>query len=89
MATNPVARRLAFNTMSPRPVGATRPMDPDGQVALHYTHLIIFAQWMHLTNHTLDDHVWVATLEGNWGVDLWPAVFTQAGEPELSTLTHL
>eukprot|EP00965_Chrysotila_dentata_P154830 5116447-Pleurochrysis_carterae.AAC.1 len=25
MATNPVARRLAFNTMSPQPVGAARP----------------------------------------------------------------
>eukprot|EP00965_Chrysotila_dentata_P119485 3950763-Pleurochrysis_carterae.AAC.1 len=24
MATNPVTRRLAFNTMSPQPVGATR-----------------------------------------------------------------
>eukprot|EP00965_Chrysotila_dentata_P100171 3308944-Pleurochrysis_carterae.AAC.6 len=42
------------------------------------------------TNRTLDDHVWVATLEENWGVKLWPdALFTQAGEPELSTMTHL
>eukprot|EP00965_Chrysotila_dentata_P125676 4154516-Pleurochrysis_carterae.AAC.1 len=31
MATNPVARRLALNTMSPQPVGATRPVDPDDQ----------------------------------------------------------
>eukprot|EP00965_Chrysotila_dentata_P071619 2366233-Pleurochrysis_carterae.AAC.1 len=68
--------------MSPQPVGATRPVDSDGQVALHYTHLIIFAQRMHPTNHTLDDLVWVATLGENWGVDLWPALFTQAGEPE-------
>eukprot|EP00965_Chrysotila_dentata_P094888 3138258-Pleurochrysis_carterae.AAC.1 len=51
MATNPVTRRLVFNTMSPQPVGARRPVDPDGQVALHYTHLIIFAQRMHPTNH--------------------------------------
>eukprot|EP00965_Chrysotila_dentata_P064169 2124942-Pleurochrysis_carterae.AAC.1 len=30
MATNPVrTRRPAFNTMSPQPVGATRPVDPD------------------------------------------------------------
>eukprot|EP00965_Chrysotila_dentata_P126438 4179626-Pleurochrysis_carterae.AAC.1 len=72
MATNPVTRQLAFNTMTPEPVGAWRPpMDPDGQVALHYIHFIIFAQRMHPTNHTLDDHVWVATLEENWGVDLW------------------
>eukprot|EP00965_Chrysotila_dentata_P034990 1164159-Pleurochrysis_carterae.AAC.2 len=68
MATNPVTRRLAFNTISPQPVGARRPVDPDGQVALHYTHLLICAQRMHPTNHTsLDDHVWVATLEENWG----------------------
>eukprot|EP00965_Chrysotila_dentata_P259966 6213742-Pleurochrysis_carterae.AAC.1 len=33
---------------------------------------------MHPTNHTLDDHVWVATLEEKWGVDPWPALFTQA-----------
>eukprot|EP00965_Chrysotila_dentata_P161060 5317990-Pleurochrysis_carterae.AAC.1 len=82
MATNPVTRRLAFNTMSPQPVGAARPVDPDGHVALHYMHLIIFAQRMHPTNHTLGDYVWVATLGENWGVDLWPALFTQAGEPE-------
>eukprot|EP00965_Chrysotila_dentata_P164834 5442523-Pleurochrysis_carterae.AAC.1 len=31
MATNPVTRRLAFNTMSPQPVGAVWPVDPDGQ----------------------------------------------------------
>eukprot|EP00965_Chrysotila_dentata_P122297 4043023-Pleurochrysis_carterae.AAC.1 len=73
--------------MSPQPVEATRPVDPDGQVALHYTHLIIFTQRMHPTNHTLDDHVWVTTLEENWGVDLWSALFTQAGEPELSYYT--
>eukprot|EP00965_Chrysotila_dentata_P181569 5993610-Pleurochrysis_carterae.AAC.7 len=30
MATNPVTRQLAFSTMSPQPVGAMRPMDPDG-----------------------------------------------------------
>eukprot|EP00965_Chrysotila_dentata_P135562 4481532-Pleurochrysis_carterae.AAC.1 len=90
MATNPVTRKLAFNTMTLEPVGARRPpVDPDGQVALHYTHFIIFAQRMHLTNHTLDDHMWVATLEEIWGVDLWPALFTQAGEPELSTMTQL
>eukprot|EP00965_Chrysotila_dentata_P019161 638400-Pleurochrysis_carterae.AAC.1 len=44
---------------------------------------------MHPTHQTLDDHVWVATLENNWGVDLWPAVFTQASKPNLSTMTHL
>eukprot|EP00965_Chrysotila_dentata_P168460 5562992-Pleurochrysis_carterae.AAC.1 len=31
MATNPATRRLAFNTMSPQPVGATQPVDPYGQ----------------------------------------------------------
>eukprot|EP00965_Chrysotila_dentata_P098628 3260612-Pleurochrysis_carterae.AAC.1 len=31
MATNPVTHRLAFNTMSPPPVGAARPVNPDGQ----------------------------------------------------------
>eukprot|EP00965_Chrysotila_dentata_P179988 5942865-Pleurochrysis_carterae.AAC.1 len=40
------------------------------------------------TNRTLDDHVWVATFDENWGVDLWPALFTQAGEPDLSTMTQ-
>eukprot|EP00965_Chrysotila_dentata_P066520 2202452-Pleurochrysis_carterae.AAC.1 len=30
MATNPVTRQLTFNTMSPQPVGAMRPVDPDG-----------------------------------------------------------
>eukprot|EP00965_Chrysotila_dentata_P151105 4994566-Pleurochrysis_carterae.AAC.1 len=44
---------------------------------------------MHPTNLTLNDHVWVATVEENWGVDLWPALSTQAGEPELSTMTQL
>eukprot|EP00965_Chrysotila_dentata_P002639 85841-Pleurochrysis_carterae.AAC.1 len=44
---------------------------------------------MHPKNRTLDDHVWVATLEEKWGVNLWPALFTQAGDPELSTMTHL
>eukprot|EP00965_Chrysotila_dentata_P051780 1718848-Pleurochrysis_carterae.AAC.2 len=43
----------------------------------------------HPTRHTLDDHVWVATLEENWGDDLRPAMFTQASEPDLSTMTHL
>eukprot|EP00965_Chrysotila_dentata_P094894 3138522-Pleurochrysis_carterae.AAC.3 len=79
MATDPVTRQLAFNAMSPQ-VGARRPTAPDGQVALHYVHLIIFAQRLHPTNQTLDDHIWVATLEDNWGVDLWPALFTQAGD---------
>eukprot|EP00965_Chrysotila_dentata_P165564 5467130-Pleurochrysis_carterae.AAC.1 len=44
---------------------------------------------MHPTHQTLDDHVWAATLEENWGVDLRPAMFTQASEPDLSTMTHL
>eukprot|EP00965_Chrysotila_dentata_P122558 4050850-Pleurochrysis_carterae.AAC.1 len=68
-----------------------RPVEPhpDDQVALHYTHLVIFAQRMHQANHTRNDHVWAATLEENCGVDLWPALFTQAGKPKLSTLTHL
>eukprot|EP00965_Chrysotila_dentata_P171967 5675129-Pleurochrysis_carterae.AAC.1 len=31
MATNPVTRQLAFNTVTPEPVGARRPpLDPDG-----------------------------------------------------------
>eukprot|EP00965_Chrysotila_dentata_P199530 6179439-Pleurochrysis_carterae.AAC.1 len=77
MATNPVTRKLAFNTMTPEPVGARRPsVNPNGQR-------------MHPTNHTLDDYMWVATLEENWGVDLWPALFTQAVEQELSTMTQL
>eukprot|EP00965_Chrysotila_dentata_P142763 4718858-Pleurochrysis_carterae.AAC.1 len=41
MATNAVTRRLAFNTMSPQPVGAERPVDPDGHLggsALHAPH---------------------------------------------------
>eukprot|EP00965_Chrysotila_dentata_P187428 6172128-Pleurochrysis_carterae.AAC.2 len=75
--------------VSPHSVGAMRPVVPDGQVALHYTHFVIFAQRKHPTNHTLDDHVWAATFEENWGVDVWPALFTLAGEPELSTMTHL
>eukprot|EP00965_Chrysotila_dentata_P148686 4909876-Pleurochrysis_carterae.AAC.1 len=74
--------------MSPQR-GARRPTVPDGHVALHYVHLVIFAQRLHPTNHTLDDNVWVATLEDNWGVDLWPALFTQAGDFELSTMHHL
>eukprot|EP00965_Chrysotila_dentata_P245325 6206487-Pleurochrysis_carterae.AAC.1 len=41
IATNLVTRRLAFNSMSPHSVGAMRPVEPDGQVALHYTHLMI------------------------------------------------
>eukprot|EP00965_Chrysotila_dentata_P086848 2866199-Pleurochrysis_carterae.AAC.1 len=44
---------------------------------------------MHPTHQTLDDHVWVATLEENWGVDLWPAMFTQASKSDLSKMTHL
>eukprot|EP00965_Chrysotila_dentata_P183772 6068179-Pleurochrysis_carterae.AAC.2 len=36
-----------------------------------------------------DDHVWVATLEDNWGVDMWSARFTQAGDVDLSTMNHL
>eukprot|EP00965_Chrysotila_dentata_P094125 3111263-Pleurochrysis_carterae.AAC.3 len=83
MATNPVTRRLAFSSMSPHSVGAMRPVEPDGNDALYYTHLVVFAQRMHPTNHTLDDHVWVATFEENWGVDLWLALITQAGEPDL------
>eukprot|EP00965_Chrysotila_dentata_P018388 611800-Pleurochrysis_carterae.AAC.1 len=62
---------------------------PDGQVALHYVQLVIFAQRLHPTNHTLDDYVRVATLENNWGVDMWPALFTQAGDFDVSTMTHL
>eukprot|EP00965_Chrysotila_dentata_P209762 6185492-Pleurochrysis_carterae.AAC.1 len=89
LATNPVTRQLAFNAMSPQ-LEAMRPVKPDCQVVLHFIHLVIFAQRMPPTNHTLDDHVWVATLEENWGVDLcWPALFTQASEPGLSTMTHL
>eukprot|EP00965_Chrysotila_dentata_P042665 1415795-Pleurochrysis_carterae.AAC.1 len=44
---------------------------------------------MHPTHQTLDNHVWVATLEESWGVDLWPAMFTQASEPDPSTMTYL
>eukprot|EP00965_Chrysotila_dentata_P023063 764370-Pleurochrysis_carterae.AAC.1 len=44
---------------------------------------------MHPIHQTLDDYVWVASLEENWGVDLWPAIFTQASEPDLSTLNYL
>eukprot|EP00965_Chrysotila_dentata_P033048 1101072-Pleurochrysis_carterae.AAC.2 len=66
VATDPVTRQLAFSAMSPQ-LGARRPTVPDGQVALHYVHLVIFAQRLHLTNRTLDDHVWVATLDDNWG----------------------
>eukprot|EP00965_Chrysotila_dentata_P254801 6211992-Pleurochrysis_carterae.AAC.2 len=73
MATNPVTRQLAFNAMSPQQVGSIRPIEPDGQVALHYIHLVIFVRRMHPTNRTLDDHVWNAALEEKWGVDLWPA----------------
>eukprot|EP00965_Chrysotila_dentata_P058453 1938550-Pleurochrysis_carterae.AAC.1 len=80
MVTNPVMRQLAFNAISLQQVGSMRPIEPDGQVALQYIHLVIFARRMHPTNRTLDDHVWVATLEKNRGVDLWPALFTQAGE---------
>eukprot|EP00965_Chrysotila_dentata_P171904 5672434-Pleurochrysis_carterae.AAC.1 len=41
MGTNPVTRQLAFNAMSPQ-LGARQPVMPDGQVALHYGHLVIF-----------------------------------------------
>eukprot|EP00965_Chrysotila_dentata_P180013 5943919-Pleurochrysis_carterae.AAC.1 len=68
VATDPVTRQLAFSAMSPQR-GARRPTVPDGQVALHYVRLVIFAQRLHPTNHILDDNVWVATLEDNWGVD--------------------
>eukprot|EP00965_Chrysotila_dentata_P157814 5213507-Pleurochrysis_carterae.AAC.1 len=61
--------------MSPQ-LGARRPTMPDGQR-------------LHPTNQTLDDHVWVATLEDNWGVDIWPARFTQAGDFDVSTMGHL
>eukprot|EP00965_Chrysotila_dentata_P048665 1614402-Pleurochrysis_carterae.AAC.1 len=88
MAINPVTRQLAFNAMSPQ-LEAMRPIAPDGQVALHFISLVIFAQRMHPTQQTLDDHVWVATLEENWGADLWPAMFTQASESDLSTMTSL
>eukprot|EP00965_Chrysotila_dentata_P173124 5713022-Pleurochrysis_carterae.AAC.1 len=88
MATDPVTRQLAFGTMSPQ-LGARRPTVPDGQIALHYVHLVIFAQRLHPTNQTLDDHIWVATLDDNWGVDLWPALFTQSGEFDVSTMGPL
>eukprot|EP00965_Chrysotila_dentata_P059260 1967233-Pleurochrysis_carterae.AAC.1 len=88
MATNQVTCQLAFNAMRPQ-LEAMRPTAPDGQVALHFIQLEIFAQQMHPTHPTLDDHVWVATLEENWGVDLWPAMFTQASKLDLSTMTHL
>eukprot|EP00965_Chrysotila_dentata_P174072 5746406-Pleurochrysis_carterae.AAC.1 len=41
MATNPMTRRLAFNSMSPHSVGAMLPVEPNGQVALHYKHFVI------------------------------------------------
>eukprot|EP00965_Chrysotila_dentata_P102060 3368877-Pleurochrysis_carterae.AAC.1 len=65
MATDPVTRQLAFNAMSPQ-LETMRPVAPDGQVALHFIHHVVFAQRMHPTHRTLDDHVWVATLEENW-----------------------
>eukprot|EP00965_Chrysotila_dentata_P186808 6167852-Pleurochrysis_carterae.AAC.1 len=88
MATDPVTRQLAFNAMSPQ-LGARRPTVPYGQVALHYVHLAIFAQRLHPTNQTLDGNIWIATLEDNWGVDLWPALFTQAGDFDVSTMGYL
>eukprot|EP00965_Chrysotila_dentata_P124963 4130676-Pleurochrysis_carterae.AAC.1 len=89
MATNPVTRQLAFNAMSPQ-LEVMRPIAPDGQVALHFTHLAVFTQRKHPTNQKRDECVWVtATREENWGVDLWPAMFAQASEPDLSTMTHL
>eukprot|EP00965_Chrysotila_dentata_P252750 6210853-Pleurochrysis_carterae.AAC.1 len=85
MASNPVTRRLAFNSVSPQ-LGTIRP----GQVALHYIHFVIFAQRIHPTTYTLDDHIWVATSEEKWGVDLWSArVFTQACDPDFLAMTYL
>eukprot|EP00965_Chrysotila_dentata_P122856 4060566-Pleurochrysis_carterae.AAC.1 len=55
MVTNPVTRQLALNAMSPQ-LEAMRPIAPDGQVALHFIHILIFAQRMHPTHQTLDDH---------------------------------
>eukprot|EP00965_Chrysotila_dentata_P156232 5161967-Pleurochrysis_carterae.AAC.1 len=55
MATDLVTRQLAVNAMSPQ-LGARRPTAPDGQATLHYVHLVIFAQRMHSTHQTLDDH---------------------------------
>eukprot|EP00965_Chrysotila_dentata_P097012 3206724-Pleurochrysis_carterae.AAC.2 len=65
MATNPVTRQPAFNAISPQQVGWMHPIEPDGQVALHYIRLVIFAQRMHPTNRTLDTHFWGAALEEN------------------------
>eukprot|EP00965_Chrysotila_dentata_P025561 849950-Pleurochrysis_carterae.AAC.1 len=95
MASSPVTRQLAFNTMSPQ-LGARRSAVPDKQVALYYVHLAIFAQRLHPINHTLDEYVWVATLEDNWGVDMWPGFwrFTArqkpqwAGRPVVLNSTH-
>eukprot|EP00965_Chrysotila_dentata_P038608 1282068-Pleurochrysis_carterae.AAC.1 len=37
MVTIPVMRRLAFNSMTPHPFKAIRPVEPDGQVAFQVT----------------------------------------------------
>eukprot|EP00965_Chrysotila_dentata_P240227 6203595-Pleurochrysis_carterae.AAC.1 len=81
MATNPVKRQLACNAMSPQQAGQC-------------VRLSLMARWLSIT-YTLSflrgacTRQIVATLEENWGIDLWPALFTQAGEPELSTMTLL
>eukprot|EP00965_Chrysotila_dentata_P026925 893758-Pleurochrysis_carterae.AAC.1 len=74
MATNPVTRQLAFNAMSLQ-LGARRPIMPDGEVALHYTSTSLSS----LSACTRPTRLWMimfgldATLEDNWGVDMWPA----------------
>eukprot|EP00965_Chrysotila_dentata_P101659 3356336-Pleurochrysis_carterae.AAC.2 len=89
MATNPVTRRLAFNSMSPHSIGAMRPVEPDGQVALHYTHLVVFAQRMHQT-------ILLRMIMCGWlrsrrtGAEISGRhCLRKAGEPDLSTMTHL
>eukprot|EP00965_Chrysotila_dentata_P226096 6195192-Pleurochrysis_carterae.AAC.1 len=88
MATNLVTRQLPFNAMNSQ-LEAMRPIAPDGQVALHIIHLVIFTQRMHAIHQTLDDYIWVATFKEHWGVDMWPEMFTQASKPDLSTMSHL
>eukprot|EP00965_Chrysotila_dentata_P144781 4781996-Pleurochrysis_carterae.AAC.2 len=46
MAINPVTCQLAFNAMSLQ-LEAMRPVAPDGQVALHFIHLVMLARRMH------------------------------------------
>eukprot|EP00965_Chrysotila_dentata_P066356 2196924-Pleurochrysis_carterae.AAC.1 len=36
-----------------------------------------------------DGQVTLHFIHVNWGIDLWPAMFTQASEPDLSTMNHL